>query len=184
VNHNYRVDVWVFYGELSPILDSNGAPILDSDDNPILGQSGAPNGRRIFTGFISEIESKYGDDETTLVELTSFGFDLDQYVIETETGDTTVPCNSTDPSTIVSEAMEDFNSREGLPKITTQSVDSTGTTVSYTFRVKPYQELLPKAVEPAPAHRCRYADLAQNLLSFRGRPSTPSHLFYLGEDRE
>jgi hypothetical protein len=184
VNHNYRVDVYVFYGELSPILDSNGAPILDSDDNPILGQSGAPNGRRIFTGFISEIESKYGDDETTLVELTSFGFDLDQYVIETDIGDTTVPFNSYDPSDIVSEAMEDFNSREGIMNVTAQSVETTGTTVSYTFRVNTYLEVLQKAVELAPSDWFWYADLGQNLIYFRERPSTPSHLFYLGEHLE
>ena len=179
VNHNYRVDVFVFYGELSPILDSNGAPILDSDDNPILGQSGAPNGRRLFTGFISEIESKYGDDETTLVELTSFGFDLDQYVIEDE-GLTTVPFNSYDPSDIVSEAMADFNSREGIMNVTAQSVETTGTVVSYTFRVNTYLEVLQKAVELAPSDWFWYADLGQNLIYFRERPSTPSHLFYLG----
>lgn len=183
VNHNYRVDVFVFYGEISPILDSNGSPILDSDDNPILGQSGAPNGRRVFNGFISEIESQYGDEETTLVELTSFGFDLDQYVIE-DTGETTVPFNSYDPSDIVSEAMNDFNTLEGIMDVSSTSVETTGTTVSYTFRVNTYLEVLQKSVELAPADWFWYADLGTNLIHFRERPSTPRHLFYLGEHIE
>jgi len=65
VNHNYRVDIWVFYG-------ANPHDLLSV---------GAPNGKLKFSGFISEINSKYGDEENTEVQLTSYGYDLDQYPV-------------------------------------------------------------------------------------------------------
>ena len=179
VDHNYRVDVIVYYGQTAPLLDSQSQPILDANNEPILGTIGAPNGVRLFTGFISEITTQYGSDETTIVELTSFGFDLDQYIIEDDEGNTTVPFNSYDPANIVVDALEQFNERGGL---TTASADvlPTGETESYTFRVNTFLEVIEKAVELAPPDYFYRVDLGLNQVVFSEKSDTPDHVFRLG----
>jgi PKD repeat protein len=183
VNHNYRVDIFVFYGEVGPVLDSDGVPVLDSDGQTIDGTTGAPNGRRIFTGFISEINTKYGDDENTEVQLMSYGFDLDQYPVVNGLGETTVAFNSYDPAEIVRDGIDQFT-LDGINTFTTytsSTVQDTGTTVSYTFRANTYKELLDKALQLAPSNYFYYVDLGSNLIHFLPKPTSANHLFYLGK---
>ena len=80
VNYNNRVDIVVFYGRVEPLYTEDMQPILTEDGEPLLAGIGAPNGRKIFSGFISDINSRYGGTETTTVQLTSFGYDLAQYL--------------------------------------------------------------------------------------------------------
>lgn len=181
VNHNYRVEILVVYGNTGAILDSDYNPITDSNDEDIEGNVGAPNGRRKFSGFISDISSRYGNSETTLVTLMSFGFDLDQYVVN-QGGITTVAFNSYDPGSIVREGMSLFNLEAETPSWSTASVDLTGTIASYTFKVSTYLELLQKAVELAPSDWYWCLDMSEGLINFKPRSATPDHLFYLGDE--
>ena len=181
VNHDYRVEIIVFYGSQGPILDSNNQPILDSDGGFILGTVGAPNGRRIFNGFISEISSRYGGSETTLVEVTSYGWDLDQYVIQTEGGDSRVPFNSFDPSDIVRDAIADFTDRSGSPITISPGIEDTNEVVSYTFNTNTYLEVLEKAIELAPEDWYFFVDLGTNEVVFAEKPADATHTFLLGE---
>ncbi len=151
VDYNNRVDVYVFYGHTEAILDRNGVDILDSLYNTINGTTGAPNGVRMYSGFISDISSRYGSSETTVVSLMSFGWDLDQYVVSSGTN-TTVAFNSTDPSDIVKNGITTFQSVSGSTiSWNSSSIDVSGTTVSYTFKLNTYMELLKKAIELAPS---------------------------------
>lgn len=182
IAHNYRVDLFVFYGEVSPILDNNSAPILDNNGETIDGTQGAPNGVRRFTGFISQINIRYGDTETTLVQLTSYGYDLDQYLVKSGSN-TTVAFNSFDPSDIVKDGLDAFTTQAGGDSFTTysdQTVATTGTTVSYTFRANTYSELLQKSLELAPPNWYYYVDLGSNLVYFQEKASTARHQFILG----
>lgn len=182
IAHNYRVDLFVFYGEVSPILDSDSAPILDNNGETIDGTVGAPNGVRRFTGFISQINIRYGDTETTLVQLTSYGYDLDQYLVKSGSN-TTVAFNSFDPSDIVKDGLDAFTTQAGGDSFTTysdQTVATTGTLVSYTFRANTYSELLQKSLELAPPNWYYYVDLGSNLVYFQEKASTARHQFILG----
>lgn len=182
IAHNYRVDLFVFYGEVSPILDSDSAPILDNNGETIDGTVGAPNGVRRFTGFISQINIRYGDTETTLVQLTSYGYDLDQYLVKSGSN-TTVAFNSFDPSDIVKDGLDAFTTQAGGDSFTTysdQTVATTGTVVSYTFRANTYSELLQKSLELAPPNWYYYVDLGSNLVYFQEKSSTARHQFILG----
>lgn len=183
INHNNRIDLYVFYGENGPILDNNSLPILDNNGDELVGTIGAPNGIRRFTGFISEINTKYGDDENTDVQLMSYGFDLDQYPVVTPTGDTTVAFNSYDQGDMVREALEQFKT-DGIGTYTDYSlatVADTGFLASYTFRVNTYKELLDKAVQLAPAGWYYRVGLGDNLVYFKPKPSSPNHVFFLGK---
>ena len=180
---NNRVDLYVFYGEQSAILDNNDQPILDNFGEEILGTTGSPNGARKFTGYISEINIGYGEQENTEVQLMSYGADLEQYPLVNASGDTTVPFNSTDPSDMVRTGLTQF-ATDGIGTYTTYSgatVNSTGTTASYTFRVNTYKELLNKAVQLSPSGWFYRIDLGSNLTYFTEKSATPQHTFFLGK---
>lgn len=185
VDYNNRVDVTVFYGGVEPLYTEDMDSILTEDDEELLADTGAPNGRRIFTGFISEINSRYGGSETTIVQLTSYGWDLDQFPITTSDGKTTVPFLSKDPSQIVKDAVDKFMAdSSSYGTYTTRdslSIDDTGTVVSYTFRANTYKDVLEKTLELMPSNWYFRVGLGDNLVYYKERQATPQHLFYLGK---
>lgn len=183
VNHNYRVDIYAYYGETATIDDNLDIPIEDNEGNYLLGTVGSPNGLRRFSGFISEININYGDSENTQVELMSYGFDLDQYLVVNSSDETTVAFNSTDPSDIIMDGLDQFT-LDGIDTFTTyatSTIEVTGTTPSYTFRANTYKELLETAVKLAPAGWAYWIGLGDNLVRFQAKPSTAEHTFYLGK---
>lgn len=182
VQYNYRVKIWVFYGRATTIQTSTYVDILDSSFNPLTATLGAPNGIVIFDGFISDIAARYGSTETTVVTLSSFGHDLDNYVVKSGSN-TTVAFNSYDPSDIIRDGIDAFKLASGSPlNYEDNSVEMTGTVVSYTFKLNTYLELLKKALELAPSDWFYYVDLGTNLIHFKGRPATPDHVFNLGRE--
>ena len=185
VDYNNRVDVTVFYGGVEPLYTEGMESILTEDDEELLADLGAPNGRRIFTGFISEINSRYGNSETTIVQLTSYGWDLDQSPITTSDGKTTVPFLSKYPSQIAKDAVDKFVSdSSAYGTYTTRdtlSIDTTGTVVSYTFRANTYKDVLEKTLELMPSNWYFRVGLGDNLVYYKERSVTPHHLFYLGK---
>lgn len=185
VEYNNRVDIVAFYGSVEPLLTEDDEPINTEDDEDLLADIGAPNGRVIFTGFISEINSRYGNSETTLVQLTSYGWDLGQYPITDNLGNTTVTFNSQDPSNIVKSAVDKFVT-DSAPYDTytyrdANSISNTGTVVSYTFRANTYEDVLGKTLELMPANWYYRVGLGDNLVYYKERSALPQHLFYLGK---
>lgn len=188
VDYNNRVDILAFYGAIEPLYTDDMDEILTDDDEPILAEEGAPNGRRIFTGFISEINSRYGNSETTVVQLTSFGYDLDQYPITTAYNNnvTTVAFNSQDPSDIARTAIDRFVQTSSLEQVTYTmrtigSISSTGNVVSYTFRNNTYKEVLDKVLELMPSNWYYRVGLGDNTVYFRERSTEADHILYLGK---
>lgn len=188
VDYNNRVDIIVFYGSVEPLLTEDDMEILSEDDEELLVDVGAPNGRRIFTGFISEINSRYGSTETTIVQLTSYGWDLDQFPITTSEGATTVPFNSFDPSQIARNAVDKFGVDSALYGTYTErslaSIQSTGTVVSYTFKANTYKEVLDKTLELMPSNWYYRIGLGDNIVYYAERKTSADHLFYLGKHIE
>lgn len=186
VNYNNRVDVYVYYGSVEPLLTEDMLDILTEDDEQILADIGAPNGRRIFTGFISEINSRYGNSDTTLVQLTSYGYDVDQYPITNVSNETTVTYNSTDPSDIAKSLVDRFELVSNLEQVTytertETSIEMTGTSVSYTFKANTYKDGLDKVLELMPSNWYYRIGLGDNVVYFSERRTDPTHLFLLGK---
>lgn len=182
INHNYRVDVVTSIPEDEPYLDSDGNPYLDSADNEYISVGGGSGGVK-FTGFISNIAINVGGSEQTVITVTSYGFDLDQYLIH-DGADTTVVFNSQDPSDILKSGLDEFVSDGGLVTYDTGSVEDTGTTVSYTFKVNTYKEFVQKCLELSPYDWFYYIDQGENILYFKQRPSAVQHYFYIGKHIE
>lgn len=185
VDYNNRVDIIAFYGSVEPLLTEMDEEIWTEDDEQLLADIGAPNGRRIFTGFISEINSRYGNSETTVVQLTSYGWDLDQFPIMTAGGDTTVPYNSFDPSNIAKSAIDKFVADSAPYNTYTvrsdSSIQNTGTVVSYSFRVNTFKDVLDKTLELMPSNWYYRIGLGDNTVYYAERSVTPTHVFYLGK---
>lgn len=185
VDYNNRVDLIVFYGTVGPIEDTDGDIILDSWGQPILGVTGAPNGRRIFTAYISDINSRYGNTESTVVDLTSYGADLQNYLVQTSGGDTTVPYFSTSPANIVKGVIDNFveqSEPEGsYTHRTESSIEDPGTIVSYTFRADTTEAALLKSLQLMPSNYYLRVDLGTNVINMQERASQAHHVFYLGK---
>lgn len=184
VDYNNRVDIYVFYGYTEPLMTESGEIIYTESGEPLIVAMGAPNGRRIFTGFISGLNSRYGDTETTVVQLSSYGWDLGQFPIMSG-ANTTVSYSSEDPSFIAKDLTDKFVSQSSgygtYTKREEGSISNTGTTVSYTFRANTYAEGLSKTVELMPSNWYYRVGLGDNTVYFRERASTPQHLFLLGK---
>lgn len=76
-----RVDVYVYYGDNAQWVDHQGDEIVDHNGNGIIFSHGAPNGRRIFTGVITRVVPRFGEDNL-MVTLASFGIELNNTVME------------------------------------------------------------------------------------------------------
>lgn len=185
IQYNNRVDVYAYYGETAPLLTEGMEVIMTEDNETILASSGAPNGLRIFTGFISDINTRYGNTDTVAVQVTSYGWDLNQYPITNVSNETTVKFLSYDPSDIIREAMTKFvadsASYNTYTKATDTSVSTTASTVSYTFKANTYADVLDKTLELMPSNWYYYVGLGDNTVYFRERSVQPTHKFYLGK---
>jgi hypothetical protein len=144
-------------------------------------------GDLVFTGYISMYTSQYGTTENTVVSIFSYGADLDNYILM-DGNNTRVPYLSQDPSAILTNALSKFNTDGGIISyfkdanpLTDDTVDDTGTIVTYTFNGNTLLEVIKKCLELAPTDWFFYPDLATNLLYFKPRPSSPKHYFYLGK---
>ena len=185
IQYNNRVDVYAYYGEVSPLLTEGMEVIMTEDNETILASSGAPNGLRIFTGFISDINTRYGNTDTVAVQVTSYGWDLNQFPITNVSNETTVKFLSYDPSDIIREAMTKFvadsASYNTYTKATDTSVSTTASVVSYTFKANTYADVLDKTLELMPSNWYYYVGLGDNTVYFRQRTVQPTHKFYLGK---
>lgn len=183
VDVNYRVEVWVFYGSQESLETTSGELILTDDGQEITLNLGAVNGLRKFNGYITKYVSRYGTTESVLVSIASFGRELDNYVLKSGSN-TTVTYSSTAPNTILTAALSNFNSQGGIVSYTTNSIEATGTTVSYTFRLNTFLEVMKKCLELAPYDWYWYVGLGDDTVYFQSRSDTPSHYFTLGEHIE
>lgn len=180
--HNNRVDVWIYYGSTR-----NRTTVMGRDRTTVSGDDrtvsvGFPNGKIKYSGFISQINTRYGSTETTNVSLLSYGYDLDQYLYDTTSGSTTIAQNSLDPSQMIRNGLNRF-ADVGIGTYTTYSdttIDTTSSVASYTFKANTYLEVIEKALELSPSDWYYHVDLGSNEVNFHERSVTPNHIFLLG----
>ena len=180
VDLNHRVEIYMFYGYTDYLNTQDGDTIDDQDDFAISVNIGSPNGRKMFTGFISAYNARYGSKSTTTVTLNSFGDQLQNYLIE-EAGDVTVPYYSKDPADMLRSIIDKAHAQGLEANYDERSIVDTKTISTYKFNLNTYSDGIKKILELAPADWYWYYDMAQNLVWLRGRPSTPSHTFILGK---
>lgn len=180
VDVNYYVQIFVFYGEITELSTSSGEIITTEADEPIQVNYGAVNGLRKFHGKIVRYVSRYGGQETVQVSIDSLGRELDNDVLENGTN-TSVEYAGYDPSNIVKDALDKFTAGGGIVDYDTSSVATTGTNVTYTFRVNTILEVIQKCLELAPYDWYWYVGLGDDILYFQDKPTAVSHTFILGK---
>jgi len=109
------------------------------------------------------------------------GADLWFNVYQT-TGSTTVAYNSYDPSDILRAILDDYVSRGGVVNYDVDSIEDTGTVVSYTFNTNTVWEGMKKCLELAPAGWYLYIDQSTNLVHFHPKANVSDYEFTMGKD--
>lgn len=84
VEVNNEIDVIAYYGEYIELITESGEVILTEDDELIMVQDGAPEGKTIFTGYISNWELEFGDSDALAANLLSHSKELDNIILETD----------------------------------------------------------------------------------------------------
>lgn len=183
VDLNLNVDVYVFYGSIDYWVNENGDYIVNENGDRIVFATGAPKGRRIFSGYISRYQSRYGSEENTVVSIFSHGAELENYLVH-DGDDTTVAYNSQDPSDIVKGVLDTYAADGGVVTYGENTVDDTNAVVSYTFRLNTVLEALDKSVQMAQAGGdwYYYLDMGSNEIVFKERSVEPNHVFTLGKE--
>lgn len=120
-----------------------------------------------------------GSQESYYTEQT--GKDL-YFVVYQTTGSTTLAYNSFDPSDILRDILDDYQSRGGSVYYDETSIEDTGTTVSYTFNTNTVWEGMKKCLELAPAGWYLYIDQSTNLVHFHPKANVSDYEFTMGKD--
>ena len=120
----------------------------------------------------------YSTGDTGLVSDT--GSDI-AFILYEAGLDTTVPFNSYDPSNILKAIIDFARGRGAEINYTSDSIQLTGTTVSYTFRAQTVEEAIKKVLELSPANWFYYYDFGTDTLYFRERSSTPDRWLRKGQ---
>lgn len=85
--------------------------------------------------------------------------------------------NSYDPSDIMTELLDNFNALGGVVSYSDSSIETSSSTVSYTFKFNTYAEAVKKCIELAPSNWWWRIDPADDTVYFKSRSSTPTHNF-------
>lgn len=97
-------------------------------------------------------------------------------------GDTKVPFNSYEPSQIAREVIDFLRRRGARVNYTDESIEDTGTEVSYTYNLNTGKEALDKIPELCPADWYSYYDPGTNLFHLHPRPDSPERYFTKKKD--
>lgn len=138
-------------------------------------------GRIIYKGYIGYYEPMIdGAKETVRVVLYNWWSQTANFILS-DSGATTVTYIDQDPSDILKDILDKFQSVGGKLTYTGTSIQQTGTTVSYTFNTNTIQEAILKIPELCPVDWTFNIDpLLVCYLS--EKPETEKHMFHVGQD--
>lgn len=81
---NHEVEISAYYGELVPLLTEDGEVLLTEDSEIIKVQDGAPDGKKLFTGYISKWGLKFGSGDNLRGTIFSHSNELYNIMLEAE----------------------------------------------------------------------------------------------------
>lgn len=157
VKLNNRVDVWCFDRE-------------------------APNGVRIYRGYVSGYRPIVeGSNEYVEVTLLSYLAETSGIIVRGSDGSTQYAQNSLDPSTIMQNVVLRARDKGALLYFTEDSIDTTGTTVSYQFETDTARDAFDKIIELSPDGWYWYLD-SDAFIQMHAKPSSATHIFRVGRE--
>lgn len=161
---------------------SSGVPLIASTNYYFYVYTSVYGGSPTYLNLYKDSTASYGSG--TRYSYTG-GTWVDQsddmwFSITSSTGAVGNTFNSYDPSEIVQSALDLFISSGGEVSYSSNTIDTTNSVVSYTFRFNTYLELIQKCVELAPANYYWFVDPAYNLLYFKQRGTSADHILIKG----
>ena len=176
VELNYNVDVYVHYGDFEERETQDGIARITQDGEERVVTVGAPLGTRIFSGFILDYTSGYGETVGVTVTLSSHGFELSNQLILSGTS-VNVTYSTTAIETIIKSILD---TNPGKLSYSTASIESTGRSVTIKFQLNTKLEGIESAFNQTPDGWYWYGNVAENVVYLKQRSSTPDHTFILG----
>lgn len=154
---------------------------LNNDVVVICYDREAPSGTRVFRGFISRYQATIdGQAEYVDVTLQSYNFLLARQYLKDANGYTALTYSSADPSEILKDIIDKQKDAGGEIDYTATSIQSTNTTVTYTFNLYSYKEAIDKVLELCPEGWFWYIDNT-NTIYLKEQASTPDHQLFVGK---
>lgn len=177
IDLNYNVDIYVQYGGFNNLITQDGTLLVTQDGNQLVVSFGSPLGTRIFSGYIMDYTSSYGDQTGVTVTLSSNGAELSQEVIRSGAV-TTVTYNSA-PLESIAKSVLDTN--PGKMSYDSSSIGVTGVSQTVTFQLNTKLEAIQSVYNQTPDGWYWFGNVADNLLYLKAASTTPDHVFYLGQ---
>lgn len=171
--------------ELPYNFDYAGTDIAEGNEVKISIQDNDTGGgvqRLIYWGYISMIEGEISDrKETMKVRLLGFqtmlALDICRIALAT-----TIPFAAVDISVAIRAIIDYFKIANPLSKLsyTALTIPTVGQVITYTLHRAFYQDALDKIRSIAPPNCYFYID-ENNIVTFKTKPTTPTHTFILGK---
>lgn len=159
--------------------------LIDSDSQARVGGSTNAGDVPAVNGFVPFSQCYYVD---ATVNNVGYGmtkndaFPSPYIELWEPTGATTISFNSVDPSDMLTTVMFDYSRQGGDIIFDSDSIEMTGTLVSYDFISVSVLDAVKKILELAPPGWYFYIDHATKKLYFRKKANAPAHYFVIGRD--
>jgi len=176
VDIDLRVDIEVQYGNFDRLATQNGDELTTELGEYLLAGTGAPNGVRVFSGFIMDYESLYGDSNGVTVTLASNGAELSQQLILSG-ANTSSTVSSQEIATTFRGILDTNPGRMGY---TTDSIINTGVSVPATFQLNTKLEGIQSLITQAPTGYYWYGNVAENRVYLQPANTVADHTWLLG----
>lgn len=178
VDLNYNVDVYVHYGEFVELTTQDGITLTTEDEEALQVASGFPLGVRVFSGFIMDYESVYGEESAGVtVTLASHGHELSNELIrDGET--TTVTYSGTEIGAGVKDILDDNPGKMGYDSA---SIENTGVSPTLKFQLNTKLEGIQTYFDQTPDNWYWYGNVADNNVYLKETSATADHTFLLGK---
>lgn len=142
----------------------------------------APNGIKVFSGFISRYEP-VNDGPMDYIAVYCLGYHskLSDFIYENSQGETEITHNSKDPGKIAEDILNKAQAL-GLPiSWNEDTLQKTGTVVSYTFNINTAMEALDQVLSLSPAGWYWYVD-AEKKYHLHPKKEQATHIFTVGKE--
>ncbi len=177
VEMNYNVDIYVVYGNYDELVTNTGEQYVSDDGvTDYIVADGAPLGKRVFSGLITDYEASYGDQEYVDVTIASNGFELSNEIVKSGTA-TTVAYTGVAPEAIIKNILD---TNPGKMTYSTSSLQATGLSINLLCQLNTKLEGIQNVYNQTNNSWYWFGNPADNCVYMFGANSTADHVFQKG----
>lgn len=103
------------------------------------------------------------------------------FAVNGNSGSTSLTFTNNDTGTIIRRILDQMVSQSGRVSYATTTVDTSGSSVTYTYKVSTVLEAIKKALDLSPSNYYWYINLASGVFNFHAQGSARNHTMILGK---